>query len=401
MAAVLFAAGAGVALFDWMNSKGQKLTISDNITTSMSITANYSSQTSCTSRLVGVQTMNIDAGKDYPPAGKLAAGACSRCIDTLTEIKQQRFEMEKEAASRNPNFSPQRPSAVMDAAMTGAPAPTQVSETTLGACTLMCSDVVVFNVQQSSVFKSDDTCEVSDSVTNDLNQEIQGKITAHLKNQEDAIGQLENAFTSNSESIVNNLSSRMSQNITTSVKQDLHTQSVNVQLFNIGMSKANEAGSGAHSIFVNNVSQGFNSDTISSLKVNNTVNNQLRQSADYSLTQLLTNKNDTIGDITGDFLKIINTMSQLIETLTGQILIILGVVLALVMLIGISFLVTNNKAREALNSLLDSKISNITTRANKSSPTPTSNKSSPTPTSNNVPVDHSFPEVDGHPDIDF
>ncbi len=90
---------------------------------------------------------------------------------------------------------------------------------------------------------------------------------------------------------------------------------------------------------------------MATLNVNNQVNNTLRQSADYSIAQQLLNKNDTIGDITKDFVGVIDTMGGFMDTLTGDLLIIIGSMLALFVILIFAFYMFSTRARALIDSV--------------------------------------------------
>jgi hypothetical protein len=206
----------------------------------------------------------------------------------------------------------------------------------------MCFDIVSLNVSQSERLTASTSCEVQNDITNNIQQSISTQISAYLKNQQDFIRQLESAFISNTESITNNLSSTMSQSITNNFVQDLHQSMLSSQIVSLR----------GNSILAENISQSFTGKMVGKMQVNNTVMDQLRQSAQYSISQSLLNKNDTIGDLSKDFLQVIRTMSTLLEDLTTQILIIVGAVIAAVMLVVSSLYIFNKSFHSWANTTL-------------------------------------------------
>lgn len=365
MTSVLFGAASGIALIDWLTSKGQTLSVSDNVITQMSAEANFLSETKCISRVVGSQSIIIDPGGGaYRPATRINKGSCLSCINFLKEIVAARRNLEAEAGRKNRSYNPQNASENMGNAMTGSSYATDITTSeNIGACDMMCKDVLVYNVQQSQTFNAKTTCQIQNSDTNSLTQTINGSVNSLLKNQEDFMGQLSNAFTSNTESMSAGIASIMDQTINTVVQQELNNSAINVQEFNIGIksgAKSGEVGV-AHSIFVNSSDQNFNSDAVATMTVTNTVNNTMRQSADYSISQTLLNKNDTIGDLSGDFLQIIETIADLMQTLTVQFLVIIGAVMSIIMLLIGSMYMFNKGFRSALDFKVNRQINKYAT----------------------------------------
>lgn len=356
MAAIGFmlAAGAGVALYDYLSNKGQQLSITDNITTDMSINVNFTSNTSCSSVVSGQQAITIEPGTNtnvYNPALLNAEnGACTVCVNTMNALVDLRLKLEQDAvvASRG-RYTAQTASEPVQIAMTGG---TNLGDNAIGACTLMCNDVVVYGVQQSQSFTAQTNCEVDTSVKNNLSQGISGKITASLKNQQDILGQIESAFTSNQESITNNLATVMNQTINTTVQQQLANNAESTQNFTVGLSD-NNGQDETHSIFVNGLTQSFTANSIANLLVNNQVNNTLRQSADYSIAQTLLNKNDTIGDITKDFTNVITSMGEFLDTIVGDMLILVASMIGIFIIIVGSLYFFTTRGRQLGDSLVN------------------------------------------------
>ena len=361
MSDILFAAAGAVALIDWLNSKGQQLSITDNILTDMSISSSYTSETSCSSTVSGAQSITIDPdgpGVTYPPADKLRGpnSSCLLCQNALAEIQSMRSALESSAiVTSNGRYQSQTASEPVLIGMTGGPLDLTTSNQQLGACELMCFDVVVLGVQQSQTFKAKTSCRVTTDVTNSISQTIQGKIKASLKNQEDILGSIEDAFTSNTAAISNDIASRMSQTLVNSVRQTLVNNALSVQNFNAGLGGTDGDGNGAHSVFVNTVSQSFTSNSVASLNVTNQTLNSLRQSASFSVAQSLLNKNDTIGDITNSFVKTIDTMGVFMNNLTGLMLIMIGCLLALFVMLTASAYFFTSKGRAFIDNLANVK----------------------------------------------
>ena len=321
----LGAAGAGILAYDWLTSKGQNLTITNNITTKFTIDATTNVTTECFSSLAGSQNVTITAeGGNFTSADP---SPCAFCLQILGDIRTARQDLETEAEQLNPSYVPQVANANLETAMvtgqlvspgSGTPGPADKKIAQLGPCTAMCTDVVVTGVSQSETFTAKQTCNVTNDLSTSVQQTLQGKIQSDLKNQQDIVGQLESEFASNTDQIATNLSQALSQNITQNFSESLSEQMFNTQVLNIK----------GYSILATNLQQGFNGNQVGSLTVNNTVVDQLRQSAQYSISQSLLNKNDTVGDLSKDFLGIVRTMSDLIDDLATKVLLLIGAVLA-------------------------------------------------------------------------
>jgi len=350
----LAAAGAGILLYDYLNSKGQTLTITDNIMTTMTINSTTTSQTDCFQSSEGIQNIEV---KETPLPTQLQGRitqSCDYCIEQINKIQQARLALERDAQSANPSYKAQQANPDLELQMTtggpsGKPVPgVSVTQESLGPCNLLCADLVIVGVAQSISLTATANCQVTNTFSTDIDQSIQGTISANLRNQQDFIGQLESAFTSNQESLGVNLSNTMTQNITKFFQQSLaQTMSANQYVGAIG-----------NSIYAGGIAQTFTGSMVGQLTVSNTVNDQLRQSASYSIAQSLLNKNDTIGDLAGDFLQVIQTMSALIEELTSQILILIAAVLGAVILVIGSLYIFNKSFHQWTNNGLKNRTEN-------------------------------------------
>ena len=354
-AAVLFGAAAGVALLQFLGNKdkGTKLSIVNNVTTDMVVAANFDSALDCISKVTGSQSINLQSSGEYLPARKLreAGSSCLLCAEALRDIRLARQSLETDALRLNSTYEPQQPSNLVSAAMLGGPPEPAVNP--IGACDLMCNDIVVNNVTQSQLFEAQTDCVVDTEVNNDIQQSLSAAVNAKLENKQDVLGQLSDAFISNSPSVVNNLVSRLNTTVNTQVAQSLLNQARNNQEFNLGIQNSNGS---SHSVFVNNATQTFSSKSIAKLSVSNQVVNSLKQSADFSIAQQLLNKNDSIGDISGAFVQVIDTMADLLPTIVGSLLLILGGVLAVAIMFAGSMYFLNPKFKAAVDRVVDQKI---------------------------------------------
>jgi hypothetical protein len=327
MAGAFAASGAALLLIDALTSKGQTLTITDNIMTTMVVNATTTVSTNCFESLAGSQSLNVTTGNNTN--NTLIPVACQNCLEKINSIIEARNKLESDAQLANPAYTPQIANDnLVTEMLTGSFSPT-TSATALAPCTALCSDIVLFNTAQSLQLSTSQDCQEENNITTDISQAVKGQISAYLKNQQDIIGQLESAFTSNQEKLETDLATTMSQSIVNNFIQDLNQHLTAMQFINIS----------GNSIVATNISQSFTGDMVGKLQVTNTVADNLRQSAQFSIAQSLINKNSTIGDLTQDFLQVIQTISDLLEQLTSQIILILAAIItAFVLVVGTLFL---------------------------------------------------------------
>ena len=328
MAAIAAGVIGGLGILNWLGGHGQRLTITDNITTTMTINAVFSSITNCFESTETEQSIDFE-GKNYPEIN----GAW--CLDAIKSIYDARNNLEYEAEEKSRGaYVHQEATANLEATMlTGASEFDK--DGTIGPCALMTHSIVVSNIQQTTSFKSTGDCNVTNVDVNDIQQSIQGQIDASLTNKEDILSSLEDIFVTNRDTISTDIATDMTQNITSKFIQSLYSHLLGVQIIDVT----------GNSLYLNNVKQSMKATQIGTLLVNNTVNDQLSQSAKYQLTQTLLNKNDTIGDLSQDFLQVIETLGDLMDELASQILILLGAILAGVIMIGLTLYLTNKNFR--------------------------------------------------------
>ena len=213
--AVLFGAASGLSLLEFLGGKekGTKLSITNSVATDMVVAANFDSAVDCISKISGAQSITLQSGGEYLPARKLreAGSSCLLCAEALRDIRLARQTLETDALRLNSSYEPQQPSNLVSAAMLGgAPEP---SVNPIGACDLMCNDIVVNNVSQSQLFEAQTDCVIDNQVSNDIQQSLSATLNAKLENKQDVLGQLSDAFTSNTPSVVNNLVSRLNNTV--------------------------------------------------------------------------------------------------------------------------------------------------------------------------------------------
>jgi hypothetical protein len=352
-----FLAGAalGLAAYDAFASGGQTLTVTNNVLTNMSVDATFRSTTECFQSIDSTQNIQVANTGDNYSLGKREG--CTACLNALQAITAQRTKTEADAQRLSGgSYQAQVASdTAADLLLSGSSGGTggtgKKPRQLIGACTLPCNDLVVSSIKQSVEVEAKQTCNVTQVVDTEVQQKLSGTINQYLKNQQDILGQLESAFTTNSDSISNDLSATLTQNIDTNFAESLHSSARALQGIEIGAGA--QGITEAHSMYVTNVTQAFKGTQISSLTSTNTILNQLRQSASFSISQALINKNDTTADLTGDLLKVLNNMSKLIEDVVTRLLVILAaVIVAVAVVIGARYIL-DERFRAAVTSRLD------------------------------------------------
>lgn len=338
MANALLAAGLGFFLLKTFTDGQEQRSITDNVLTDMTISSTFTSIQDCVSNIEGEQTINISSKQ-------------SSYITDLEETTQKNVLWCGEVHKK-----------ILDARtklVSESNTPLQVNNnnwSTLNTsqytpCVIIQKDTTAENIVQSQTFKTQTKCQFTDINTENLQSSITGKIQSTLENQEDAIGQMEDSASGSKELISNDLGSILSQTVSESFVNQLNTNTSSSQSIDI-KNKQN-------SMYISAVKQTFNSSTITSIKTVNQVTNDLSQSVDYSIANLLQNQNDTINDIGKDFTGIIDGISGMIEEVTGQFLVIAACVLGILMIFfGTAYLI-NKKFREKISQISNRTIDSV------------------------------------------
>lgn len=344
MADLAVAVGVGLLALDLLGGRDQQLTITDNLTTNMMVNVTTNVVTDCFNSLAAVETIDITDSPSYISTfEKVSPDPYSQCLIKLSAVRNARQNLELEAEQRNSDYTPQWPNPLIDIMIaTGLTPeisiPTNIPSTSaapgtapaiLGACEAVVHPNLVRNISQRTVQSAVASCNVDTTINNNIQQNISGTISAQLQNQQDFIGQLEGNLSGRTESIANNLASSLGQNVTSNLVNSLRLRMAVQEKISIK----------GGSLLVENINQQFRGTQVGTLSMVNTVTNQIRQSATYSISQSLQNKNDTIGDLTKDYLQTINTMADLLEDLTTNLLIIVGLIIfAVIMVVGALFM---------------------------------------------------------------
>jgi len=366
MSEIAVAVGVGLLALDLLGGRHQQLTISDNLTTNMTVDTVTNVTTNCFSSATAAQTFTLENSEYATKYAQLPNSPYALCLNELLKIRNARYNLEEECVKRNSSYTGQVPSGnialMMDTGLVpdvsqpsnvSPSAPPSDVPTLIGACEAVVNANIIRNVSQKSVEKNTANCSVSNTITNNISQNIAGTISAQLKNQQDFIGQLEGNLSGNTDKISNNIASALSENVTTNIVQSLNLRMTADQNVTIEPSG---------SLFLENVNQSFRGTQVGTLNMVNTVTNQIRQSATYSISQSLQNKNDTIGDLTKDYLQTINTMADLLEDLTTNLLIITALIIfAVIMVVGALFMF-NKSFRSVFKSALGVTKLNLETK---------------------------------------
>lgn len=332
----LIAGGAGAALGGLFGNGGNHLSISTNITNSMMTKSILSSATNCVSTIGASQTIKVVTESPTKLANE--STGCLTCLAGIETIIGLQGTLNGLIG-----FNQKELGNTVDTNGKGAQ-DKSFDDFMAAPCSDICRDSVVNDISQSQELTLKNDCNVENNFDSTVQQNMKSQIESSLSNQEDIFGQLESTFAGTKESVSTNIANVMSQNLTKSFVNSLSTTIANKQAFSVS----------GTSIYASNITQKFTSNVVGSLKITNSVVDQMTQSTDFSIAQSVANSNDTIGDLANDFLNIISSVSNLLNDLTGQLLMILSAIIVCIILIVGSLYVFSSGGHNVINEIIDS-----------------------------------------------
>ncbi len=313
---IMAGAAVGIGLYDILSGKGgDKLTIVNNITNEATITSFVSVATQCFSTTTSEQTITLPVNSGSDEQSKACGDPDIGCNAAVQAVIAKRAGLAQKWGIN-------------------------AGETTATPCENICRGVIVKRLDQESVLKSVANCSIDSTITNNIQQSMKEQLDSQVTNQEDIFGQLGSIFAGTRESINNDLSHVLTQNLQQEFVSNLTTQLANRQTISVT----------GTSIYAEGITQQLTGSVFGTLKVTNTITDQLTQSSDFSLQQTLKNINDSVGDLGKDFLSVVDSVSSIIDTLVGQLLFIIGgILVAILLIIGALFLCSKSVQSAALN----------------------------------------------------
>jgi hypothetical protein len=360
----LAAAGAGVALFDWLSSKGTTLTETENVVNSMMVKAIVEQDTSCINVASLSQTIKVVEKRpdSIPSTAFVLSKGCVACTTAIRKFAKARADLDTAAHRKNPKYKiPNSFDSGLsqllnpNVAMQHGSASTELE---LPACALPCNAAVVSNQTQDQSYQYKSSCDTSNNITNHVQQSFKAQISQYLKNQQDIIGQTESAFTTDTNTIATNFAASFDEEVIETIRQSLHSDIQSVQSISYA-TFTGETTNYNSSFFSNVVSERAKISQTANLKAVNDIINNLRQSDSYASAQSLLNKNDTIGSILSNFLGVIDTLGSLFEDLVGKVLIIIAAILIAIIMVVAGLYLTNKQFKNAMNDAMSSTVKNI------------------------------------------
>lgn len=293
---------------------GISQSVIDNQLNSMVANVFVSIASYCSTNDVSSQTLtiNCDPGP-YTTSIYEENPACSTCLDNIVNNQTTYYALQQATWARQ------------GAAVRGSiDLDFQNVIQQFVACGLAsCKACVVDNVSQNTVIQSVLTCDSFSNVQNSIAQQLSSSVNQTLTNNQDILAQLGEMLGAKSTSeVVQNVTNRILANITeTLVAQVQQTISTNQNLtFTIGNSE------------INGVSQSSAYTSIMNFFEQNQVFNNVFSQAEIQQIETAVNSQDTIGEIGGAIVGVVQYLSHTLTSIVGQVVIgcfiVLGVIVA-------------------------------------------------------------------------
>jgi len=339
-------AGGGALVSGLFGGGGNSLSITSKITNDMMARAVLNSTTECITTGEAKQTVKIIIS---PPTSEYKTAADSAACDFCGKLKTKAINKQIELQTAAGHL--QSIIGMGTVKVAGSSKPTQADpfdDFLTNPCGAICRDAFINNISQEQVLTLKSDCEQNDEFKNTINQSMQAQINDSIKNQEDIFGQLESIFAGSKASISADIANVMTENMNQNFYRVLATSLNTTQTIDIT----------GTSIYVNKINQTFSASVMAKMKVTDTVIDQFTQSSDFSLSQSVKNVNDTTGELADDFLQLITSVSTMMDTLTGQLLMFLAaIIVCIIMVVGTLYLFSNG-VHATINDYISSNRSN-------------------------------------------
>lgn len=250
---------------------------------------------------------------------------CTTCTVVKEALIRNREALEMDAANINPSYQIQTRTGNTEAQWSGA------GQATF-PCRYSCLSCIFSTVSQDENLHMDTDCSTSLKSTNNLTNELKMSTSQLLKSKQDVLGLLGGFLGADSqECITNDLSNRLNSKITSDV--------IDQVVSNITPTQSISVTAGSNSVYVNKFSQGMNLTTLSGIVSRTNVTTNVYNQVEAQEAQSLYYSNDTIDELAKDLGGIAVGFAQVLNTLIGRMLFILGILLLtfVIAIVGILF----------------------------------------------------------------
>jgi hypothetical protein len=307
-----------------LDSHGKLLTSSANSIISSVVSYGYSvANSTCTQNFVIDQTSSLQCDDDVQGSNVAQNTNCIKCKDIVNQIFEMRGKLDRDAHDLNSNYViptlKKEAKAIIDGSLTSG---------NDGVCQYVCMQCVAKNIRQNIQMHIDQSCDVTNknfvsAFTSGMSYQAEYELTKH----QNALK--ETGYDIKTQDHIKSLAIQMSDTITemTSNKllTNLHVNALALQSVSIEP--------GSTSVVIQNVSQSLSISMMTSLASKTYNDTQVQNSIQYSITGKNVEAQTRFNDLLKELELTVNTLSQLLLSLVGKIIVIVIVLLSMVLVI--------------------------------------------------------------------
>lgn len=194
--------------------------------------------------------------------------------------------------------------------------------TAMVECNRACKACVVEDVSQRTLIKQVTTCEAFNNVRNSLNQKLAANITQKLTNNQDWLSGFASLLGHGStQSLVNDLTLRVSDRLTDNVISDVQSQISQTQTVSF-------VERGTDTLFQSGLSQQSALHSVQTWIQKNNIMNNLLTEAEFNTLQNLVNNQNTINTLGNTVVKAVGYLSKLVNNVAGRVLLFVVITVA-------------------------------------------------------------------------
>jgi hypothetical protein len=282
----------------------------------------------CTQGFIVDQKINLNCDNSIKAAQVAQGRNCALCKQIVTHVEKLHAQLEKDASNLNPSFVP---STASDSAVQFVHGSAEISGND-GACQYVCMQCVARNVTQNVNVQISSNCDTStQSFRTAFVSGMSTQARIEIAKHQNALGEtgLKVDTVEQMDNVAVNLVNSLSQMTSTSLLSTLQQQALVIQSTKIDP--------GSTSVVIQNLDQSVSVSMIATLTSSMFNDNIVRQAINFDeksqLIQLQTDFNDLVSGLGGT----VRTLSDLLSSLTGKIVITLIGILTTVLLVVAAF----------------------------------------------------------------
>lgn len=212
-----------------------------------------------------------------------------------------------------------------------------------------CEVCQTYGIKQAQHVQFTEKCNSAAKFNNLIKSNTGAQVKQLLTNIKDITGELSGLLSSGSqECISTSIQNRINQKDVTNLSASLSINTAFIQ--NVKFD------SPARSIYMSNVQQSTNSNTVASLVTNSGVTSDLYSDEETKAAQALLDKNASLEDLANELSSITIGLANMAGTTLGQMILLLGALAIIGALLGLIFIFTNPIVGQKIRSSVASKV---------------------------------------------